>query len=216
MVTEKQYPGWNYEYMKIIFVNCGVKNYMKEDHRSYIRNFCSCEKKAWKKSRLVRNLNPWPLRYRCSALPINKPTGSRSLNWFVINRWKDDDEIMNISKSYMWTAKWRIKWRKIIDVIIFFRLSFRNCKSCVYNCDDLPSYNKYPGYQGIFQFGTRREVSGSAAGWHVSTEGTSLAYKYSSARDVSLWDDPNGGKSGETVVLARALSGGHYKDLPSP
>ena len=24
---------------------------------------------------------------------------------------------------------------------IFFRLSFRNCKSCVYNCDDLPSYN---------------------------------------------------------------------------
>ena len=24
--------------MKIIYVNCGVKNYMKEDHRSYIRN----------------------------------------------------------------------------------------------------------------------------------------------------------------------------------
>ena len=23
----------------------------------------------------------------------------------------------------------------------FFRLSFCNCKSCVYNCDDLPSYN---------------------------------------------------------------------------
>ena len=32
--------------------------YMKDDHRSYRRNFCSCEKKAW------------PLRYRCSALPI--------------------------------------------------------------------------------------------------------------------------------------------------
>ena len=26
--------------------NCGVKNYMKEDHRSYRRNFCICEKKA--------------------------------------------------------------------------------------------------------------------------------------------------------------------------
>ena len=25
---------------------------------------------------------------------------------------------------------------------IFFRLSFRNCKSCVYNYDDLPSYSK--------------------------------------------------------------------------
>ena len=25
--------------MKIIYENCGVKNYMKEDHRSYRRNF---------------------------------------------------------------------------------------------------------------------------------------------------------------------------------
>ena len=31
-------------------VNCGVKNYVKEDHRSCRRNFCSYEKKAWKKS----------------------------------------------------------------------------------------------------------------------------------------------------------------------
>ena len=29
--------------MKIIYVNCGVKNYMKVDHRSYRRNFCRCE-----------------------------------------------------------------------------------------------------------------------------------------------------------------------------
>ena len=32
--------------MKIVYVNRGVKNYMKEDHRSYIRNFCGCEKKT--------------------------------------------------------------------------------------------------------------------------------------------------------------------------
>ena len=57
----------------------GVKNYMNVDHRSCRRNFCSCEKKAWKKKfRLVRESNPWPLRYRCNALP----TTSRSLNWF--------------------------------------------------------------------------------------------------------------------------------------
>ena len=31
-------------------------------------HFCSCEKKAWKKFGLVRDSNPWPLRYRCSAL----------------------------------------------------------------------------------------------------------------------------------------------------
>ena len=33
------------------------KNILKEDHRSKIRNFCSCEKKAWKKSRLARDSN---------------------------------------------------------------------------------------------------------------------------------------------------------------
>ena len=39
---------------------------------------------------------------------VNKPTGSRSLNWFVVNLWKDDDEIMNIWKSYiMLTAEWK-------------------------------------------------------------------------------------------------------------
>ena len=38
----------SYEYMNVIYVNCGVKNYVKEDHRSYLRNSCSYEKKAWK------------------------------------------------------------------------------------------------------------------------------------------------------------------------
>ena len=44
--------------MKIIYVNCGVKNHMKVDHRSYRRNFCSCEnnnnnKKKKKKKKLT-------------------------------------------------------------------------------------------------------------------------------------------------------------------
>ena len=34
--------------MKIIYVSFGVKNELKDDHRSCIRNFCSYEKKAWK------------------------------------------------------------------------------------------------------------------------------------------------------------------------
>ena len=34
-------------YMKILYESCGVKNYMKEDHCSCRRNFCSREKKAW-------------------------------------------------------------------------------------------------------------------------------------------------------------------------
>ena len=52
-----------------------------EDHRSYIRNFCSCEKKAWKEFRLVRDSNPWLLRYRCSALPIKLTSQLGAGSW---------------------------------------------------------------------------------------------------------------------------------------
>ena len=40
-----QWLTWSYmyEYMKIIYENCGVKNYMKEDHCSYRH-----KKKAWR------------------------------------------------------------------------------------------------------------------------------------------------------------------------
>ena len=62
-------PSSSFPHDLTSLVNCGVKKYLEEDHRSYIRNLCSCVKKVWKK-RLVRDSNPWPLRYRCSALPI--------------------------------------------------------------------------------------------------------------------------------------------------
>ena len=67
-----------------LFVNCFIEyklNYTKEDHRSYILNFCSCERKAWKKFRLVLDLNPWPLRYRCSALPVKLTSQLRAGRW---------------------------------------------------------------------------------------------------------------------------------------
>ena len=35
-----------------------------------------------------------------------------------------------------------VKGSNPVQAWIFFRLSFRNWKSCVYNCDDLPSYSK--------------------------------------------------------------------------
>ena len=43
------------------------------------------QKESLKKSGFP-GFEPWPLRYRCSALTnwANKPTGSWSLNWFVI------------------------------------------------------------------------------------------------------------------------------------
>ena len=59
-------------------------SYMKEDHRSYRRNFCSCEK-------TVRHSNPRPLRYLCSALPLiiilsrvyNEPIQRPAPSWLV-------------------------------------------------------------------------------------------------------------------------------------
>ena len=36
--SDNREQNWNYEYMKTIYVNCGVKDYLKEDHRSYICN----------------------------------------------------------------------------------------------------------------------------------------------------------------------------------
>ena len=41
------------------------------DHRSYAHNLNNCEIKAWKTFRPERDLNPWPLRYRWSALPTD-------------------------------------------------------------------------------------------------------------------------------------------------
>ena len=36
----------------------------------------------------------------------------------------------------------RVQWFEFHTSLIFFRLSFRNCKRCVYNYDDHPSFNK--------------------------------------------------------------------------
>ena len=55
--------------MKIIYVNFGMKNYLKEDHDSYIRNLCSCEKKAWKKIQACTGFEPLT-----SAIPVQRST----------------------------------------------------------------------------------------------------------------------------------------------
>ena len=93
---------------KIIYENCGVKNYLKEDDHSYRHNL-QLQKESLKKIQACSGFKPLT-----SVIPVqhstnwaNKPTGSRSFNWFVINPWKDDDEVMNIWKSYMRTAQWR-------------------------------------------------------------------------------------------------------------
>ena len=44
-----------YECMKIIYVNCGVKNYMNEDHRSYIYIYriYSNKRPSWRQKNLI-------------------------------------------------------------------------------------------------------------------------------------------------------------------
>ena len=93
------------------YVNCRVKNCLKEDHRSYIHTLCSCKNKAWKKFRLVRDSNPWPLRYQCSALPISSGFSCFSRTTCCLNFF------------------FRVSFCNCSPV------------SCVYDCDDHPSNN---------------------------------------------------------------------------
>ena len=55
--------------MKIIYMNCGVKSYLKEDHRSYIPNLCSCEKKSLKRIQACTGFEPLS-----SAIPLQRST----------------------------------------------------------------------------------------------------------------------------------------------
>ena len=66
----QKFSFWSYEYMKILYENYGVKNYMREEHRSYIRNFCSCETKP-EKIQACTGFEPLT-----SAIPVQ-----RSTNW---------------------------------------------------------------------------------------------------------------------------------------
>ena len=104
-------------------------NYLKEDHCSYRRNFCSCEKKAWKKIQACTGFEPWPLQYRCSTLTTraNRPVGRRSLNWFIIEPWKDNDEVMNIWKSYRVYEKCGVK-NYVKEDHHSYRRNFCSCK----------------------------------------------------------------------------------------
>ena len=54
-----------------------------------------------KKLKPIRDLNPWPLRYQCNDLPtdrVDKPAGSLSLCWFIINLWSDESMAVHIWK----------------------------------------------------------------------------------------------------------------------
>ena len=64
-----------------------LKLKVKCDHCSKFSNLSNWKEEAWKKSGLHRDSNPWPLRYRCDALPTelwSHTLGARSIYWVHI------------------------------------------------------------------------------------------------------------------------------------
>ena len=66
---------------------------------------------------------------------------SSSFHGFITNQFEDLLPVgLLIGRALHWYR--RALWgSNPVQAWIFFSLSFRNCKSCVYNCNDLPSYN---------------------------------------------------------------------------
>ena len=61
--------AWGKAHSTAISSTDSILNMNESDLRSDVHYLGSSENKAWKKFRPVRDLNPWPLRYWCSALP---------------------------------------------------------------------------------------------------------------------------------------------------
>ena len=77
---------------------------MKNDPRSYDRNFYNCVKKPEKNSGLQRGLNPWPREYRCDALPTELWSHWRweQVNFgFICSRERYEGEWCIWNKSYV-------------------------------------------------------------------------------------------------------------------
>ena len=64
------FKAWDkIQYVIVWYFATQINTWCYERSSRLIRNLSNCEREAWKKFRLQRDSNPWPLRYRCSALP---------------------------------------------------------------------------------------------------------------------------------------------------
>ena len=69
-------------------------------------------------------------------------TSSSSFHGFIMNQFNNllpVGFLAQLVERCTWYR--RVQGFESCTSLNFFRLSFRNCKSCVYNCDDLLSYN---------------------------------------------------------------------------
>ena len=84
---------------------------MKNDPRSYDRNFCNCVKKPEKNSGLQRGLNPWPRDTGATLYQLSyeaTDVGSRSILGSYVP----------VKDMKVLTADMKIKWRMILAVMI--------------------------------------------------------------------------------------------------
>ena len=113
-----------------------------------IRNLSNCQREAWKKKkkfRLQRDSNPWPLRYRCSALPTElwshncweQVNFSGSIMPLKVIQHYSDWVCTAVMSSFIaqlvehCTGIAEVTGSNPAEAWIFFRLLFRNCLNCV-------------------------------------------------------------------------------------
>ena len=63
---------------KTVYLNCKEKYKDMIDHHSCTQRKNSSEIIAWKKFRPEQDSEPWPLQYKCSALPIKLSSQPRA------------------------------------------------------------------------------------------------------------------------------------------
>ena len=97
---------------------------MKNDPRSYDRNFCNCVKKPEKKnSGLQRGLNPWPRDAGATLYQLSYEATDVGRSWeqvnfgFICSRERYEGDWCIWSKSYV-NCGYEIKWRMILAVMI--------------------------------------------------------------------------------------------------
>ena len=126
--------------MKIIYVNCRVKNYLKELYSHLLQ----LRKESLTKIQACTG-------YNFDDLPSNNSSLRSSLSYIhnfiiILSRvfnepiqWPAPSWLVSLIGRALHRYRRGQRFESRIEAWIFFRLSFRNCISCVYNCDDPPS-----------------------------------------------------------------------------
>ena len=111
------------------------------DHRSYIRNLCNC-KESLKKFQAWTGFEPMT-----SAIPVQCSTiyyvfcliSTHHLSGYITNSHNEQLPVGLIAQLVdHCTGIGEVMGSNPVQAWIFFRPSFRNCLSCVYNFDDHP------------------------------------------------------------------------------